>query len=200
MTFPWVAFAGFAIAASITPGPNNVMVAASAANHGIARTLPHVAGIAFGFSLMLIVAGFGLAEPLTAFPAIQAVLRWVGALWLLVLAYKIATASAPGEGGGGPPLGFKGGALFQLVNPKAWLLVLGVTTAWIAAEQPVGPQILAVVVVFAAATLPSSLVWAGLGAASGQVLRSPGRLRAFNVAMAILLVASMLPVVLGADR
>ena len=200
MTFPWLAFAGFAIAASITPGPNNVMVAASAANHGVARTLPHVAGIAVGFSLMLTAAGFGLAAPLTAFPALQAMLRWVGALWLLVLAYKIATASAPGEGRSGPPLGFTGGALFQLINPKAWLLVLGVTTAWIAADQPVGPQIMAVVLVFAAATLPSSLVWASLGAASGQVLRSPRRLRAFNVAMAVMLVASMLPVVLEANR
>lgn len=200
MDFPWLAFAGFALAASITPGPNNVMVAASAANHGLARTLPHIAGIAFGFSLMLIVAGFGLAAPLVAFPAAQGVLRWVGALWLLMLAYKIAVATAPKEGAASPPLGFKGGALFQLVNPKAWLLVLGVSTAWIAAERPVAPQIAFVVVVFAAVTLPSSLAWAGLGAASGRILNSPARLRAFNVTMAVLLVASMIPILLGDQR
>ncbi len=200
MDFPWLAFAGFALAASITPGPNNVMVAASAANHGIARTLPHIAGIAFGFSLMLIAAGFGLAAPLVAFPTAQAVLRWVGALWLLMLAYKIAVASAPDRGAAGPPLGFRGGALFQLVNPKAWLLVLGVSTAWIAAERPVAPQIMVVVAVFAAVTLPASLAWASLGAASGQLLNSPGRLRAFNVMMALVLVASMIPVLLGDER
>jgi len=197
LTFPWLAFAGFAVAASITPGPNNVMVAASAANHGIRRTLPHIAGIAFGLTLMLIAAGFGLAAPLSALPRLQLALRWVGALWLLFLAWKIATATAPGEAGGGPPLGFKGGALFQLVNPKAWLLALGVATAWIAAEQPVPPQIAAVVTVFAAVTLPSSLVWASLGFASARVLRSPSRLRAFNIGMAILLVASMVPMLLG---
>ena len=197
MTFPWLAFTGFAVAASITPGPNNVMVAAGAANNGLRRTLPHMLGIAVGFAAMLAAAGLGLAAPLAEAPRVQAVLRWIGAAWLLVLAWRIATAPAPGEGTPAPPLGFVGGAMFQLVNPKAWLLVLGVATAWIVGEEPVVPQVAAMVGVFAAVTLPSSLLWASLGAASARLLRAPGRLRAFNVAMAVLLVASLLPVVLG---
>ncbi len=200
MDFPWLAFAAFAFAASVTPGPNNVMIAASAANHGVARTVPHMVGIAFGFGLMLLAAGFGLAAPLTAFRAVQSVLRWVGAVWLLVLAWRIATAAPPGEGGGGPPLGFVGGAMFQLVNPKAWLLTLGVATAWIAADRPVAPQVLAAVMVFVAVTVPCCLIWASLGAASSRLLNSPGRLRAFNVAMAVLLVVSMIPVLFETGR
>ena len=101
---------GFAIATSITPGPNVLMVAAAAANHGVRATLPHMLGIAAGFAVMLVIVGLGLAGPFAAWPTLHAVLKWGGAAWLLVLAWKIARAGAPGEGPSRPPLGFLGAA------------------------------------------------------------------------------------------
>ena len=109
---------GFSVAMYITPGPNNVMVAASAANHGIRATVPHMFGIAVGFSVMLTLVCAGLGSTLVNWPLLLPVFRWVGAAWLAVLAWQIAIAPAPGEGGRGRVLGFFGAAAFQWINPK----------------------------------------------------------------------------------
>jgi threonine/homoserine/homoserine lactone efflux protein len=199
----WLPLLGFAIATSVTPGPNVLMVAAAAAGHGVRAVLPHMLGITAGFGAMLLLVGLGLAGPLAASETLHAGLRWVGAAWLLVLAWKIATAPPPGErpkgpppgdGPGRPPLGFRGAALFQWVNPKAWMICAAVTPAFTRPGDPLLPQVLAVSLVFVAVSMPCLLVWAGIGAGAGRFLRSPARLRAFNITMALLLVASLVPV------
>ena len=86
---------GFSVAMYITPGPNNVMVAASAANHGIGATTPHMFGIAIGFSLMLTLVCAGLGSALLNWPLLLPLFRWVGAIWLALLAWQIATAPPP---------------------------------------------------------------------------------------------------------
>ncbi|NKC32819.1 LysE family translocator [Falsiroseomonas selenitidurans] len=192
----WLPLFGFAIASSVTPGPNVLMVAAAAAGHGMRRVLPHMLGITVGFGGMILLVGLGLAGPLLASRLLHEVLRWAGAAWLLVLAWKIATAPPPQPGQAAaarPPLGFIGGALFQWVNPKAWMIAAAVVPAFTRPGEPMLPQILAIALVFLAITMPCLLVWAGIGVSAGRVLRSPARLRAFNIAMALLLVASLVP-------
>ncbi len=184
----------FAVAAYITPGPNNVMVAASAANHGFRATVPHMLGIAVGFAVMLGVVGLGIAGLLIAFPMLALSLRFVSMAWLLLLAWRIARADAPGSGPRRPPMGFFGAMLFQWVNPKAWMITLGVAGAFIEPGRPPAPQVALIAVTFFAVGLPCILPWALLGSMAGRLLRSPARLRAFNIAMAALMVASMLPV------
>jgi threonine/homoserine/homoserine lactone efflux protein len=116
---------GFSVAMYITPGPNNVMVAASAANHGIGATTPHMFGIAVGFSVMLTLVCAGLGSALLSWPLLFPLFRWIGAIWLAFLAWQIATSPPPGEGGRERVLGFVGAAAFQWVNPKAWLIAAG---------------------------------------------------------------------------
>ncbi|MBU8539946.1 LysE family translocator [Falsiroseomonas tokyonensis] len=192
----WLPLFGFAIASSVTPGPNVLMVAASAAAHGLRRVWPHMLGITFGFGGMILVVGLGLAGPLLASRVLHEVLRWAGALWLLWLAWKIATAPPPqavGQGAAKPPLGFVGGALFQWVNPKAWMIAAAVVPAFTRPGEPMLPQVVAISLVFLSITLPCLLVWAGIGVGTGRLLRKPAHLRAFNIAMALLLVASLVP-------
>lgn len=189
----WLPLLGFAVAGSITPGPNVLMVAAAAAGHGLRAVVPHMLGITFGFGAMLLLVGLGLAGPLAASPATHAVLRWVGAAWLLWLAWKIATAE-PAAAEAKPPLGFVGAALFQWVNPKAWMLAAAAIPAFTAEGAPLVPQVVAIAFVFTAVTMPCLLVWAGLGIGAARLLREPGRLRTFNIAMALLLVASLVPI------
>lgn len=192
MDTAWLASAtGFALAMVATPGPNNAMVAASAANFGLWRSLPHVFGISLGFPAMLILIALGLAEVLAASPLLQAVLRWVGTAWMLWLAWKIGTAEpalgdAPGRG---RPMSFVQAALFQWVNPKAWLIAGG---AIITFGQP---WIMALI--FAVITVFCLLGWAALGLGTARLLRTPEALRWFNRVMAVLLVLSLVPVVLG---
>ena len=185
---------GFAVATTITPGPNNVMVTTSAVNHGLRATLPHIVGIACGFALMLLLVCAGLAGVLLQVPVLANILRYASLAWLLLLAWQIATAGAPGSTRPRPKLGFVGAMAFQWVNPKAWMICLGAAGAFMLPEGSVPAQALTIAVVFLAVALPCILPWALLGAAAARLLETPTRLRAFNIAMAVLLVLSMLPV------
>lgn len=184
---------GFAVAASVTPGPNTLMVTAAAANHGVRATLPHMLGIACGFAAMLMIVGLGLAAPFAAWPALHTALKWVGGAWLLVLAWRIARAGAPGGGPSRPPLGFLGAALFQWVNPKAWMIALAAIPAFTTPEGDTLAETLLIGATFAAVCLPCTALWAGFGAGARRLLGTPARLRGFNLAMATLMVASLLP-------
>jgi threonine/homoserine/homoserine lactone efflux protein len=187
---------GFSVAMYITPGPNNVMVAASAANHGIRATVPHMLGIVVGFAMMLTLVCAGLGSALISLPLLLPLFRWAGAAWLIWLAWQIARAAPPGEGGRTRVLGFAGAMGFQWINPKAWLIAIGAAGEYLSPHQSLVAQLGRIFVVFLAVGLPCVLVWALLGSGAAKLLRSPMQLRAFNVAMAVLLVLSVLPVLI----
>jgi threonine/homoserine/homoserine lactone efflux protein len=187
-----IALAGFALATSVTPGPNNMMLLASGVNFGFARTLPHMAGISLGHALMVFLVGLGLAGALQASPVAMLVLKLASAAYMLWLAWKIANAAAPQGRAAGRPFGFGQAAAFQWVNPKAWAMAVTATTVY--APAPGWQGMAAVAVVFALVNFPSVAVWAAMGQGLRRWLDAPGRLRAFNITMAVLLVASLWPV------
>lgn len=193
----WLASSvGFAVAMSATPGPNNTLAAASGANFGLRRTLPQVMGVAIGFPVMLVAVAIGAEALLHDFPQFQAVLRWVGAAWLLWLAWQLATAPVDAvETSAARPMRFWEAAAFQWANPKAWTAAAGAGLAYTGGETQ---RALLLGLIFAAAALPCLLAWAGLGAAVGPALRRrPGAFRRFNQAMALLLALSVVPVLLA---
>ena len=190
------AFALFAVATSVTPGPNNIMVASSAANNGVRATVPAMLGISLGFGAMVVVVGLGVAGPLAAHPGLHSALRWVGGAWIFWIAWTIARAGSvalPSGPGRAAPMGFMAAALFQWVNPKAWVLAVATTTTYASPGGGLAGQILIFAALFAVLSIPCTLLWSLLGAGAGRVLRSPVELRAFNVVMAALLVLSVLP-------
>mgnify|MGYP006280236127 CR=1 FL=1 len=190
------ALAGFALAGVCTPGPNNAMLAASGATFGWRATLWHAMGVALGFSVMLFLIALGLGEIFRQSPAFREGLSWLGAAVMLWLAWRIARAGAPGEGGRARPLSFVEAAAFQWVNPKAWVMAIGVAATYASGTRPVLEAALAAAV-FVAAGLTSSQGWTLFGAGIGQLLGRGWRLRAFNVAMGLLLAGSALWLVLG---
>lgn len=192
-----LAFALFVFVTSVTPGPNNLMLLASGANHGFVRTLPHMAGIALGCALMTVLVGAGLGGLLTASPRLYAVLHYAAAAYLLVLAWRIAR-SGPASPGGvrRPPLSFLQAAAFQWVNPKAWVIVTGAVATY-APRDGFLRNVGVIAVVMAVVMAPSIAVWAGCGMAVRRWLGTAGRARAFNVGMASLLVLSLLPMLAG---
>ena len=196
---PWhFSLVGFAVAASITRGPNNVLVTANAAANGLRATVPHMLGIGAGFSLMIVLVGLGLSGVIAANPTLAWAMRWGSMAWLVWLAVQIATAPPPGATGAAMHFGFVAAVLFQWVNPKAWLLALGIASAWVRPDAPAVPQLLLIGAVFFVVGPPCNLPWALLGRGAVRLLGTGRRLRAFNVAMAVLLVASMIPLVLEA--
>ena len=184
----------FAVATSVTPGPNNIMLTASGANFGFRRTAPHMLGIVIGFTIMVATIGLGLAEIFERFPAIHQVLRYGGAAYLLYLAYRIATAApATPESARtvGRPLSFLQAALFQWVNPKGWMMAVGAISTYTTVGGDLLLESVMIALIFGAIGLPSVALWAALGAAIGRLLQARWALRAFNIAMALLLVASL---------
>jgi len=194
----WAWFASalaFAVSMSATPGPNNTMVAVSGANWGFRRTVPHMLGIAVGFALMLLLVALGAGEAMRGRPWVHAVLRWVGAAYLLWLAWRIATARPnPEAGAGGQPLSLRQAALFQWVNPKAWVIALGaVVTYTTRAGGALFGEAALLAAMFLVVTLPALSLWTLVGVGTAKLLRTPRALRWFNLAMACLLIASLVP-------
>ncbi len=191
-----LALVAFAFVTSVTPGPNNLMLMASGANFGFRRTIPHMLGVGLGFTAMVALVGLGLAGLFDAAPWAQAGLRVVGVVYMLWLAWRIATAAAPGGGAaGGRPITFLQAAAFQWVNPKAWAMALTANSVY-APSGGIGTVAL-VAVIFGAINLPSVSSWTLLGQQIRRLFDRPARLRAFNAVMAVLLVASLWPVLAG---
>ncbi len=190
-----LALISFAIAGAFTPGPNNIMLAASGMNFGFTRSAPHMAGIVVGFVVMLLSVGFGLGSLFAAYPAAQAALKIVGVAYLLWLAWRIANAAPADPSTRSRPLKFIEAALFQWVNPKGLLAVFGAMSIFIRPEEAVS-DVLTMALVFFAVSIGAVLTWTVFGTALGSFIRDRRKLRIFNIAMALLLVASIVPMVL----
>lgn len=191
-----VAFLPFALTMSMTPGPNNFMVAASGATFGFRRTLPHMLGITCGAPVMLVAVGLGLGELFRHEPRLHEVLRYVGAAFLLYLAWRIARSApkpaAKGDAAVTRPIGFFTAAAFQWVNPKAWSICIGAVSAYTTVGGAVRFEVLVLGITFALACLPSVAIWTGFGVGIGRLLAGDARkLRLFNGTMALLLALSV---------
>ncbi len=198
----WYASAlAFAVSMSATPGPNNTMVTASGANWGFRRTVPHIMGVAVGFPAMLLAVSLGAGEVLRSRLWLHDGLRWIGVAYLLWLAYHIAMTepAPPGDDRkGGRPIGFSRAALFQWVNPKAWVIAAGaVVTYTTATGDALMRQAVVLAVIFAVVTLFSCSLWTMAGVGASRLLRTRASLRWFNRALAGLLVLSLLPLLQG---
>ena len=187
----------FSFASSITPGPNNIMLLASGAKFGLRRTVPHMLGISIGHAVMVALIGLGLLQLFDLLPWLRPALMAACAAYLLYLAWKIATAAAPGAARtDARPFSFAQAAAFQWVNPKAWYMAIYAQTHF-TPEGAGWAGALIVPVVFALVNLPSVAVWAAAGTGLRRWLAVPARLRAFNITMALLLVASLYPMLIG---
>jgi threonine/homoserine/homoserine lactone efflux protein len=193
------AFVVFAAVMFITPGPNNIMLLSSGLNYGFRPTVPHIAGITVGFAFMVGVVGLGLGAIFIAYPVLQTVLKYAGAAYLIYLAVAIAMSGppVPGQDDRSGPMTFWGAALFQWINAKGWVMVIGTITAYAAIAT--FPYNIAIQVALSLLLgTVSCTAWAIFGSTLRPVLTAPRAIRVFNIAMAILLLASLYPVFMDA--
>lgn len=184
----------FAAVSSITPGPNNAMIMASGLNYGFMRSVPHLFGICCGFAFMIFATGLGLHVVFEQVPMLQIVLKYGGAIYLLWLAWKLAHAApmSTEQAGLSKPMGFFGAAAFQWINPKAWVMALSALTTYL----PQGFQVADVAMlagVFGVIGIFCVGTWAMFGVAMRRVLQDPRSVRIFNIVMALLLAATLYP-------
>ena len=181
----FIALAVFALVGSFTPGPNNAIATLTGANFGMRAAVPHMLGVPFGFASMLLAAAGGVAALLLTHPVAAEVIRWCGTAYLLWLAFSLMRATDSKSLASGPfrlPLSFSQSALFQYLNPKAWMLSAATAGAFMAGEQPLVRGAWAAGI-FAATAFASLVLWAALGAALRTWLARGARLRVFNVVM-----------------
>lgn len=187
--------AGFVIAMVGTPGPNNLMLMTAGARFGFRRSVPHILGITFGCQTVLLAVALGLGRLLQAFPQALTILQVLGCMFLIYLAWLLlrpADASAAPEQQG-RPLTFWEAALFQWINPKAWMMIITAIATYTNPQHFVTGAVV-VAALFVILGIPLISAWSYAGTSLRDWLGQGQRLARFNMAMAALLVASLYPV------
>ena len=194
-----IAFVMFATVMFFTPGPNNIMLLSSGLTYGFRRTLPHAAGITIGFAFMVGAVGLGLGTIFIAYPVLQTILKYAGIAYLIYLAVHIAMSgpATPDQDNARGPMTFWGAAMFQWINVKGWVMVIGTITAYAGIASFPWNIVIQVLLSLLLGTL-SCAAWAAFGSALRPILTSPRAVRAFNIVMALLLLASLYPVLTDA--
>jgi threonine/homoserine/homoserine lactone efflux protein len=189
------AFVVFAVVMYFTPGPNNIMLLSSGLTYGFRRTLPHIAGITIGMAFMIAAVGVGLGAIFITYPVLQTILKYAGAAYLIYLAVAIAMSGAAksSQDNRRGPMTFWGAAVFQWINVKGWVVVIGTITAYAAIAAFPWNIVIQTVIVLVVGTL-ATVAWALFGSALRPIMTSPRIVHAFNVVMAVLLLASLYPV------
>lgn len=176
----------YAFVSTATPGPNNIMLAASGLAFGMRRTVPHMLGISLGCGLMLILCGLGLGAVFEAVPALRWLLRIAGAAYLLWLAAKLWRTTSVAQGSSGRPLTIWQSASFQFVNPKAWAITAPAIATFTVPDRPMAFQVTMIVLVFVTIALPANAAWVAMGAGARGLLESERAMTVFVRVMAVL--------------
>jgi threonine/homoserine/homoserine lactone efflux protein len=189
-----LAFSFFTLVGALTPGPNNTISTLSGATFGFRRTMPQMLGVSAGYPLMLAALGLGLGEVFKVVPWLHGAMRYVGAAFLLYLAWKLVRANAPQSAGTARPVGFFEAFFFQWLNPKAWSIALGAIAAFTTPGLSTSAflwEVTVFTIVSAIITFPSLVLWCLFGVAISAMLKDDRKRRVFNYTLAVILVLSI---------
>ena len=190
----FIAFSVFAFVSSITPGPNNIMLMASGTNFGFKKTIPHLLGVNLGFGFLLFCVGIGLMQIFDLFPIMHDVFKIFCSIYLIYLAYRIATSASQTKNSQSRarPFSFIQAILFQWINPKGWSMALTGISVYSTSSSLVG--VLIITLAYTMINLPCICFWTMLGEQFGRFMTSNLRLRIFNYIMATLLVLTLVQI------
>ena len=174
-----------------------MLLTATGASVGVLRGFPCLLGVSVGMGVMMFAVAFGLGSVVVANPTVLRALNWVGAAFLLWLAWKIAMAEGATAVVRARPVGFTGAAAFQWVNPKSWLVCASAAGTYLhAGSGSASAQATALGGLFVLASLLCCFVWLAFGAGAQRLLRTPRARRVFNIAMAVLLAGSVVMILI----
>jgi len=185
----------FSFATSMTPGPNNIMLLSSGLTFGYKRTIPHILGVILGFPLMTIFVGLGLGKFFEIYPFAFTILKVIGILYLLWLAWHIAKSTPKFKkiDENSQPLKFIPIILFQWINPKNWIKIITAMSVYVTSVEHAITQIIVIAIIFFMTVLISANSWALGGVVLKKLIKSDIGIKRFNVIMAVLLVLSIVP-------
>ena len=188
------ALVAFSIISAGTPGPNNILLWASGSAFGFRRTLPHVVGTAVGIGGLTLAVAAGLGAIITTVPGVSLAMKIAGSLYLLYLAWQVAGASALQDRSMAKPLGVRQAAAFQVINPKSWIFALGAVTTFRPTTFPMVTGTLLVTITMILVIIPTASLWAAGGGAISRLIQDDHVRRALNLALALILAATVVSV------
>lgn len=191
MELLFVPIATFAFVTSITPGPNNIMLASSGVNFGFARTVPHILGVAVGFGALAMLCALGIGAFILALPAAYLALKIIGSAYLLFFAWQLRAISLDANAATtAAPMSFGAASLFQFANPKAWVMAVTGAVAFMPTAPPLVPAALLLSGIFVGVNLPCIATWAALGAWLRRFLTDPRRRQLLSAVLVLLTIYS----------
>jgi len=180
-----------------TPGPNNAMLTASGIKFGFKKTLPHLIGIPFGHIIQITLVCFGVGTLFQKYPSIQLYLKWICFMYLVFLSWKILGSFSNTKKKSGRPLKFYEAALFQFINPKAWVVALTAATAFFPSNENflVATAFVAVTAPFVC--FPSICLWAIFGSSIKSIIKNSKIKHIIEYLLAILLMVTAVIIVIN---
>jgi len=193
-----ISIATFTISTVTTPGPNNIMLLSSGLTFGYKKTIPHMSGIIVGFPFMVVLVGLGMGVIFEKFPIILSILKIVGILYLFWMAFKIANNTNSyevEEGQKSEPFTFFQAAIFQWVNPKAWIMAITAISIFVTANENSYLQVITIAFIYLLSSIISTNSWAFGGVVLKKFIKNESSVKKLNIIMAVLLIASVLPII-----
>lgn len=179
-----------------TPGPNNIMLTASGKNFGFIKTIPHMLGVVLGYLTLLTVLSLGLITIFEQYPIVQEILKYIGACYLLYLAYRIYSSDNKDDPSKSRPFTFIEITLFQYVNPKG--IMMGITTISIYTDfhkyEFIDSFFEGMMFIFLSYIIVNTIAvvgWTAVGVTLDNFIKSNKAIKRFNTVMAILLVLTI---------
>jgi threonine/homoserine/homoserine lactone efflux protein len=179
----------FMFVTSCTPGPNNILASYSGFNFGLIKTIPHMFGVIFGFTSLVIAINFGLINIFKNFPIIQEILKYMGTIFLIYLAYKISFSKTSSDNSSKNPIKFIESFFFQFINPKSVIVaVIMVSTYVVSGENFINYSMWVIAIAFIFACF-SIVFWTLLGRFLRKFATNEKFIKRFNYVMSLLLVS-----------
>ena len=182
----------FWIVAAYTPGPNNVIASYSGFNFGIKKTLPHIFGVALGFTFLIFLLTIGLVNVFKIFPIIQVSLKYLGSIFLVYLAYKIYFSKIDSEKKNENPVKFIETFLFQFLNPKGVLIGIIIVSTYVEHGENYLKYATQVILFAFLVSLSSITFWTFVGKYLRKFATNEKFIKYFNCVMSLLLILSII--------
>ena len=178
----------FMLGTGCSPGPNNIVASYSGFNFGILKTIPHMFGVILGFTMMVCILNFGLINIFKIYPILQDILKVLGSIFLIYLAYKIAFSKTADEEKKQNPVKFIETFFFQFLNPKAVIVSIIIVSTYVdSGENFINHSLWALSVAFIFACF-SIFFWSLVGKFLRRFATNEKFIKIFNYVMSFLLI------------
>ena len=179
----------FMFATSCSPGPNNILASYSGFNFGLIKTIPHMFGVIFGFTTLVVVMNIGLINVFKNFSIVQEILKYAGTIFLIYLAYKISFSKTNSDNSSKSPVKFIETFFFQFLNPKAVIVAIIIVSTYVeSGENYINYSLWVIAIAFIFACF-SIVFWTLLGKFLRRFATNEKFKKRFNYVMSLLLVS-----------